>query len=158
MRCEELVHILLDNNTKTELHLINLCPCSESCPHLGAPEPRRCPSRHHWALPPWTDLDYYKYVFVCKRLRWQREGWLIKRKLFFCIVTFGGMQIYFHSGVSPGVQDLPGNNIHYGHPVEDTKNSPIFTVFTANNGSLLEQKILLSYFSSKNRCTWKWKM
>lgn len=28
------------------------------------------------------------------------------------------MQIYFHSGVSSGVQDLPGNNIHYGHPVE----------------------------------------
>ena len=28
------------------------------------------------------------------------------------------MQIYFHSGVSSGVQDLPGNNTYYRHPVQ----------------------------------------
>lgn len=37
------------------------------------------------------------------------------------------MQIYFNSRVSSGVQDLPGNNIHYGHPVEKkNKNQPDF--------------------------------
>lgn len=36
------------------------------------------------------------------------------------------MQIYFHSWVSPGVQDLPGNNIHYGHPVKNKKTFALF--------------------------------
>jgi len=44
--------------------------------------------------------------------------------MFECIClffTFACMQIYFHGGVSPGVQDFPGNNILYRHPLKKKK-------------------------------------
>lgn len=46
--------------------------------------------------------------------------------------TFASMKIDFHSWVAPGVQDLPGNNIHDGHPVKKQENiSFIYTHFNS---------------------------
>lgn len=35
----------------------HLCPCSGSCLHHGAPEPRRCRWMHHWEQQPGTHLE-----------------------------------------------------------------------------------------------------
>lgn len=46
----------------------HLCPCSDSCRHLGVPGLRRSLWRLHWAPQPWTDLKVRQTQWEINRI------------------------------------------------------------------------------------------